>query len=223
VSVAIKGRRYKHFKRGSIYQVEHIAKDCNTPAVELVVYRNVETDEVWVRERHDFQGSTSVGVDRFEMQPVSLSRPTEDEYYFRIVEAVAQRGTCSRRKVGAVAVREGRILATGYNGAPAGARHCDHEAYHGIEDDPDLYLVDGRASCSRAIHSEANVLAYAARYGVSVEGSIIYCDTYPCYPCAKAMVSAGVAGVRFQSDYVNDPRVEQLTKETNFTVTRARG
>jgi dCMP deaminase len=145
-------------------------------------------------------------------------RPSKDEYFLAIARAVSTRGTCSRRQVGAIAVRDGRILATGYNGSPPGAVHCHHEDYEVHFEDQDLHLVAGRWSCSRAVHAEMNVIAYAARYGASLEGATIYCNTYPCYGCAKAMVSAGVVEVLFESDYVNDPLVTQLCKETGLVV-----
>ena len=143
-----------------------------------------------------------------------MTRPDVTTYFLSIADAVSKRGTCSRRQVGAIAVRDGRILATGYNGAPPGARHCDHDGTL------DTQMVNGRPSCSRAIHAEMNVLAYAARYGAALEGATIYCNTYPCYNCAKAMVSAGIRGVIYSSDYANDPLVEALCQETGLVVER---
>lgn len=147
-------------------------------------------------------------------------RPSLDEYFLDVSEIISARGTCSRRRVGAIAVREGRILATGYNGAPAGAKHCEHSLYSTDtpEKDPDLHLVDGRWSCHRAVHAEMNVIAYAARYGASLEGATIYCNTPPCYGCAKAMISAGIVKVVYSYEYVSDPRVERLCQETGFRV-----
>ncbi len=148
-------------------------------------------------------------------------RPTPDAYFMAIAHVTATRGTCSRRKVGAVAVRDGRTLATGYNGSPAGTRHCDHGKY-GIDqmDDPDLIDVNGRKSCSRAVHAEANVLAYAAKDGIALRGATIYTNTYPCHGCAKQMVSCGIVEVVFDADYNNDPLVTQLCEESGMKLRR---
>ena len=209
------GHVYRHLKRNTFYVVEAIAQDCDLPERRLVVYRSVVDQKVWVRSVEEFDQPG-----RFQhLGP--LERPSKDAYFLGIVKAVAARGTCSRRKVGAIAVLGNRILATGYNGAVEGARHCEHDLYTIPEQDPDLHVVNGRFSCSRAIHSEANVLAYAARYGVTLAGATVYCDTYPCYNCAKAMVSAGIKKVIFQADYVNDPLVEALRAETQLVIEKA--
>lgn len=150
-----------------------------------------------------------------------MSRPSFDEYVMRLVDAVRVRGTCSRRQVGAVAIdAEGSVIATGYNGALRKARHCNHEAYSRPEDDPDLYQIDGRWSCHRAIHSETNLVYYAARNGMVLQGSTVYCDTFPCLNCLKAMIGAGVKASVFLDDYQNDRRVAELCSETGFVLRR---
>lgn len=150
-----------------------------------------------------------------------MIRISRDEYFMKLVEAASLRGTCERRRVGAVAVDgEGHTVATGYNGAPRGARHCQHSLYAKPEDDPDLYRIDGRWSCARAIHSEANLIAYAARKGIALAGTMVYCDTFPCYNCLKQMITAGVQGSVFRDDYMNDVRVIELAEETGFKLRR---
>jgi dCMP deaminase len=150
-----------------------------------------------------------------------MTRPDYDTYFMSLVKAVAARGTCSRRKVGAIVVNQkNRIVASGYNGAPPGARHCNHEAYANPEDDPDLYQVDGRWSCVRAIHSEANTIAYAASEGIALGGLRLYCDTFPCFNCFKQIVTTGIIEVVYQSDYVNDVRVTALADEVRLTLRR---
>lgn len=137
-----------------------------------------------------------------------------------IVEAVALGGTCGRRRVGALAVRDSRILATGYNGAPSKVTHCEHERYSNPADDPDLYWTGERWSCNKAVHAEANVIAYAAKFGVALEGSVIYTNTYPCLGCFRQMVTAGVHRVVYSSHYFNDPGVEALSRATLIEVVR---
>lgn len=131
------------------------------------------------------------------MHPRS-ERPSFDTWALLMAYTTARRATCSRRAAGAVVVRDKRIVSTGYNGAPAGLRHCDHTRY--LDDpgaDPDLVLVGGRPSCARAVHAEANAITYAARFGVALDGCTLYCTTHPCLACARLLVSAGVREVVF--------------------------
>src|SRR5262249_9019539 len=105
----------------------------------------------------------------------AVDRPSWDEYFMNIAKAVASRSTCTRRSVGALVVREKRILATGYNGAPAGLRHCDHT------DGADMR--DGH--CARSTHAEQNAIVQAARHGTMIDGATVYCTAQPCLTCAK--------------------------------------
>jgi len=143
-----------------------------------------------------------------------------DDYFMSIAHAVCAKGTCSRRKVGAVAVRDRRILATGYNGALAKTAHCDHEQHQDPSQDPALVRIGDRWSCALAVHAEANVVSYAARAGIALEGCSIYCNTYPCLNCTKLMIAAGVRDVVFQADYANDPLVEQIAAEAGLVLAR---
>ena len=203
----IEGNLYRNFKRGTDYVVLTIGSDADVVGRSMVTYQAIDDGKVYTRELVSF-------TERFE-HVGRLSRRT----YFHInVRSVAFRGTCSRRKVGAIAVLGKRILATGYNGAPEGSPHCNHEAYDEDKLDPDLLVINGRYSCARAVHAEMNVVGQAAKYGVSLKGSTVFCDTYPCLNCLKAMLSAGVVAVDFMSDYTNDPMVEKIASETGFVI-----
>lgn len=101
-----------------------------------------------------------------------------------VAQVIAKRSTCSRRAVGAVLSREGRILSTGYNGAPAGMDHCDHT----IDDDPAI-------TCPYVIHAEANAILFAAKHGVATEGADLYTTLTPCDNCAKMIINAGILRV----------------------------
>lgn len=157
-------------------------------------------------------------------------RPTYDAYFMSLAHAAATMGTCSRRQVGAIAVRDKRVLATGFNGSPVGTHHCEHEKYHGFavpfgqkSGDPDLIEVGEnprRSSCSNAVHAEANVIAYAASYGVALKGASIYTNTFPCHGCAKQMVSCGIVEVVYDADYNNDPLVSRLFEEAKMNIRR---
>jgi dCMP deaminase len=113
------------------------------------------------------------------------NRESLDAYFIRIAEAVATRSTCDRRNVGAVIVLDKRIIATGYNGSPAGLPHCD-EVGHEIKQ------IGGRDSCIRTVHAEANAIAQAAKVGTPVNGATIYTNYSPCYDCFKLIVNAGI-------------------------------
>ncbi|RKY36649.1 MAG: cytidine deaminase [Candidatus Omnitrophota bacterium] len=125
-------------------------------------------------------------------------RPGWNEYFLSIVKLVAQRSTCLRRKVGALIVKDKRILCTGYNGAPSGLAHC---ADVGCLREK-LNIPSGqRHELCRGLHAEMNAFLQAARYGISLVGGIIYCTNYPCIICAKMIINAGIKEVIILADY----------------------
>jgi len=117
-------------------------------------------------------------------------RPGIDEYFLKIASVVAERSTCIRHHVGAVAVRDKHILTTGYNGAAAGLRDCLELGC--LRDE--LGIPSGtRHEICRAIHAEQNVIVQAALHGISLAGSTIYCTHSPCVLCAKMLINARIA------------------------------
>jgi len=118
-----------------------------------------------------------------------LTRPTSDEYFLKIASVVAERSTCRRHHVGAVAVRNKHILATGYNGAPAGLKDCLELGC--LRDEMSIPSGTRHEIC-RGIHAEQNVIIQASLHGVSLEGSTIYATHTPCRLCAKMLVNAKV-------------------------------
>jgi dCMP deaminase len=141
-------------------------------------------------------------------------RPDLDEYFLKIASVVAERATCLRHHMGAIAVRDKHILTTGYNGAPAGAKDCLELGC--IRDE--LKIPSGtRAEICRAIHAEQNVIIQAGLHGVSLEGSTVYCTHTPCVLCAKMLVNAKIA--RFVSfGKYDDERFIGLFKEAGIKV-----
>lgn len=118
-----------------------------------------------------------------------IARPSVDEYFLKIASVVAERSTCRRHHVGAVAVRDKHILATGYNGAPAGLEDCLELGC--LRDE--LNIPSGtRHEICRGIHAEQNVIIQASLHGVSLEGATIYCTHSPCVLCAKMLVNARI-------------------------------
>jgi dCMP deaminase len=134
-------------------------------------------------------------------------RPSWDEYFMRIAHVVASRSTCLRRKVGAVLVKDKRILATGYNGAPKGLPHCKTCLRE------ELGVPSGqRHELCRGVHAEQNAIIQAAVFGVSTKGAILYTTTFPCIICAKILINAEVEEIVYDSDY-EDPESAKILKE----------
>ncbi|MDE2482236.1 MAG: cytidine/deoxycytidylate deaminase family protein [bacterium] len=128
-------------------------------------------------------------------------RPGWDEYFMQIARTVATRATCPRLAVGAVLVREHRILTTGYNGAPRGVAHCTEAG---------CLLVNDH--CMRATHAEANAIVQGALHGVSLVGSTAYCTHQPCVNCSKLLISAGIAKIVYDVPYLDAIAAELLAE-----------
>jgi len=134
----------------------------------------------------------------------------------RIATLVAERSTCLRNHVGAIIVRERHILATGYNGAPRGIRHCDEVGCLREE----LKVPSGeRHELCRGIHAEQNAIIQAAAFGVSIAGGTIYSTHHPCIVCSKMIINARIDRVVIEGDYP-DPLARQMLREANVTVDR---
>lgn len=137
------------------------------------------------------------------------TRPSWDEYFARICREVAKRSTCLRRHVGALIVRDKRILCTGYNGAPSGLAHCTET---GCPRQAKRVASGTGWELCRGLHAEMNALLQAAAYGVSVNGSTIYSTDCPCSLCAKMIINAGVKRVVALGDYP-DPLAKEMLSE----------
>jgi len=143
-----------------------------------------------------------------------INRPSWDEYFLDIAQLVAKRSTCLRRKVGAVVVKDKRILTTGYNGAPSGLVHCENIGC--LRDQ--LRVPSGqRHELCRALHAEMNALLQAAQYGIGVRDSMMYCTNQPCVICAKMIINAGIKRVIIQSPYP-DKLARKIFKEAGVKI-----
>ncbi|MFH1648064.1 MAG: dCMP deaminase family protein [Chloroflexota bacterium] len=137
-----------------------------------------------------------------------------DEYFLKIASVVAERSTCRRHHVGAVAARNKHILSTGYNGAPAGAKDCLELGC--LRDELGIPSGERHEIC-RAIHAEQNAIIQSGLHGVSLEGSTVYCTHTPCVLCAKMLVNAKIA--RFVSfGKYNDDTFLQLFGDAAIVV-----
>ncbi|AKL93725.1 deoxycytidylate deaminase [Clostridium aceticum] len=141
-------------------------------------------------------------------------RPSWDEYYMEMAEVAKKRSTCNRRQVGAVIVKDQRILASGYNGAPSGLPHCSETGCIRQK----LNVPSGeRHELCRGLHAEQNAIIQAALHGVPIEGSAIYVTHKPCVICTKMMINAGIKKLIYQGDYP-DSLSEEMLKEAGILV-----
>ncbi len=145
-----------------------------------------------------------------ETPPVHI-RPSWDVYFLNMVDLVGTRGTCDRGRSGAVIVKDKRIIATGYVGAPAGLPHCDEVGH-------EMHTVtgeDGTVSrhCIRTAHAEQNAINNAARFGVVLEGATIYCRMTPCYKCAQSIINTGIVRIVASKDYHAGARSKEILKQ----------
>lgn len=121
---------------------------------------------------------------------------------------MATRSTCPRRNVGAVLVRDHRVIATGYNGAPAGQPHCT-----------DVGCVMENGHCVRTIHAELNALLQCAKYGIATQGVDLYCTDLPCRHCARALAQAGIIRIYYVRSY-DSPETIDLALSSGVTLIR---
>ncbi|MDY0027519.1 MAG: cytidine/deoxycytidylate deaminase family protein [Candidatus Humimicrobiaceae bacterium] len=148
---------------------------------------------------------------------MTVTRPTWDEYFASITRQVATRSTCLRRKVGAIIVKEKRILTTGYNGAPRGVRNCLETGKCLREQ---LGIPSGeRHEICRGLHAEQNAILQASYYGVQISNSVIYTTNHPCVMCAKMIINCGIKKVYYFEDYP-DPLAAELLSEAEIELVK---
>jgi len=139
-------------------------------------------------------------------------RPSWNEYYMQVAEVVKSRSTCLRRQVGAVIVKDKRLLTTGYNGAPSGLKHCDEVGCLREE----LGIPSGqRHELCRGTHAEQNAIIQAACHGIEIKKATIYVYVQPSILCAKMIINAGIEKIVFKGDYP-DKLSRQLLEEAGI-------
>jgi len=143
-----------------------------------------------------------------------MERPSNDEYFMEMAQLVSSRSTCMRRRVGAVIVKEKRVLSTGYNGSPKGTKHCEELGCIRVK----MNVPSGtRHELCRGVHAEQNAVTQAAYFGVSVDGATIYTTTYPCSMCAKILINAGIKEIVYSEGYADDLS-KDLLQETGIKI-----
>ncbi|WP_226583193.1 ComE operon protein 2 [Halobacillus litoralis] len=136
-----------------------------------------------------------------------MERITWNQYFMAQSYLLKSRSTCERLAVGAIIVRDKRMIAGGYNGSVSGGVHCIDEG---------CYVVDGH--CVRTIHAEMNALLQCSKFGVATEGAEIYVTHFPCLHCTKAVIQAGIQAVYYSEDYKNDRYAIELLQQAGVVV-----
>jgi len=145
-----------------------------------------------------------------------MPRPSWDEYFLEIANIVAKRSTCIRRSVGAVIIKDKRILTTGYNGPPSGLKHCEEVGC--IREKMNIPAGERHELC-RGLHAEQNAIIQASLHGVSIKDSTLYCTHQPCIICTKMLINSGVRKVVFIHGYPDDLSINFL-KEANIELVK---
>lgn len=143
-----------------------------------------------------------------------MARPSWDEYFMEITRLVSSRSTCLRRQVGAVIVKDKKILTTGYNGAPSGLPHCLEVGC--LREEMGIPSGERHELC-RGLHAEQNAIIQAAYHGVSINGATLYCTNLPCIICTKMLINAGIARVVYEQGYA-DPLASQMWEGSQVMV-----
>ena len=154
------------------------------------------------------------------MTYIKGQRPTWNEYFMMMAKLAATRSTCLAFPVGAVIVKDKRVLSTGYNGPPANSSHCISQGvcYPGLES-----CISSSNLPSRAVHAEANAIAQAAKYRISTNNSTIYVTLEPCISCLKLIISAGIKEVFYETEFnkVNNSLIRDMfIQEGLITLTK---
>jgi len=145
------------------------------------------------------------------MPEEAYKRPSWDEYFMEVCNAISKRATCDRGRSGCVIARDHQVLATGYVGAPAGLPHCD-EVGHQMRK---VLHEDGSTSqhCVRTVHAEQNAICQAAKRGVSIDGATVYCRMTPCRTCAMMLINCGISRIVCERRYHDAAESEAMLQE----------
>ena len=146
--------------------------------------------------------------------PEKMKRPNWEEYFMDIARLVSTRSTCTRRYVGAVIVKDKRVLATGYNGAPAGLANCEEI---GCLREQQAVRSGQRHELCRGLHAEQNAIIQAAFHGISIQDSTLYCTTLPCSICLKMLLNAGIQKIVYNEGYA-DELTKSFLQESAITI-----
>lgn len=149
-----------------------------------------------------------------ENNETKYQRPSWDEYFMEVCRAIAKRATCDRGRSGCVIVKDRQILVTGYVGSPAGMSHCDdvgHQFKKMIHEDDRI-----TNHCVRTVHAEQNAICQAAKLGIALAGSTLYCKMTPCRTCAMLIINCGIKEVVCEKKYHAGAESEEMFKQVGI-------
>lgn len=143
-------------------------------------------------------------------------RPSWDDYFMEVADAISKRATCDRGRSGCVIAKDRQILVTGYVGSPQGLPHCDdvgHQFKKTIHE-------DGTVSqhCVRTVHAEQNAICQAAKRGIAIQGATLYCRMTPCRTCAMLLINCGIARVVCERKYHQGDESEALFRQAGVAL-----
>lgn len=192
---------------GELYLVKSSQTDTNDN------YEKVDSFDIMNQE--EFTKFTN-GLEHYEnlMNIQKHKRPSWDEYFMEIANTVSKRATCDRGRSGCVVVRDRQILVTGYVGSPVGMPHCDdvgHQFKQTIHEDGNT-----TNHCVRTVHAEQNAICQAAKLGISLDGSTLYCRMTPCRTCAMLIINCGIKRVVCEKRYHNAEESEEMFKQVGI-------
>jgi dCMP deaminase len=143
-------------------------------------------------------------------------RPSWDEYFMQVADAISQRATCDRGRSGCVIARDRQLLVTGYVGSPAGLPHCD-DVGHQLKK---IVHEDGHVTqhCVRTVHAEQNAICQAAKLGVSINGATLYCRMTPCRTCAMLIINCGIVRVVCEKRYHAAEESEKMFEQAGVVL-----
>ena len=141
-------------------------------------------------------------------------RPSWEEYFMDITHLVTKRSTCLRRQVGAILVKDKKILATGYNGAPSRIDHCLDIGC--LRQEQGIPSGERHELCS-GLHAEQNAIIQAAYHGVGIQGATLYCTNHPCIICSKMIINAGINRIVYEEGYA-DALAAQMLRESGIEI-----
>lgn len=150
------------------------------------------------------------------MEEKKYIRPSWDEYFMEIANTVAKRATCDRGRSGCVIARDKQLLVTGYVGSPNGMAHCD-DVGHQMKQ---MVHEDGMSTnhCVRTVHAEQNAICQAAKLGIALEESTLYCRMTPCRTCAMLIINCGIKRVVCEKKYHAGKESEEMFKLANVSL-----
>lgn len=169
---------------------------------------------IYVRLK-DFFDDYNTAVEELKLRKIQKQneRPSWDAYFMNIAIAVSSRSSCTRRKVGAIIVKDMRIITTGYNGTPRGLKNCDNGGCPRCNSDAPSGTKLDECLCS---HAEENAIVQAAYHGVSIKGGVLYVTFTPCLHCAKMICNSGIREVVYNEHYSVDEKASEILQEAGI-------